>query len=67
MERLRRVDVCGNTIYENGDVTATPAVFPTSCCGQKHHWDGKEYENRPKVFDLKLKINGREVDDEVGN
>jgi deubiquitinating protein VCIP135 len=56
----RRMGGDGVISYQNGDRTQTRAD-PTysKCCGFKHYWDGKEYDNMPEIIQLSLTWKGR--------
>ncbi|XP_039255607.2 deubiquitinating protein VCPIP1-like [Styela clava] len=65
VKRLRRVNNLGNVMFENGDPTPTSTEVPGQCCGFKHFWEGKEYENIPRQFMLRLTIQEKTIEEKV--
>lgn len=57
-DSLRLVTADGSTQYQNGDRTTTPTSAPSKCCGFKHFWEGKEYNNLPQVLPIRMEWQG---------
>ncbi|EDV29405.1 uncharacterized protein TRIADDRAFT_11306, partial [Trichoplax adhaerens] len=61
--KMRSLSGQGNIAYCNGDTTKTPADPNFSqCCGYKHYWDGKEYDNLPQIIPITFEIHGKKIE-----
>ncbi|XP_043221105.1 deubiquitinating protein VCPIP1-like [Amphibalanus amphitrite] len=63
---VRPVEPTGVPRYKNGDPTRTAAADGARChCGQKHWWDGVEYDSPPLVFPVTLRWGSRVIGEKV--
>ncbi|XP_019851334.1 PREDICTED: deubiquitinating protein VCIP135-like isoform X2 [Amphimedon queenslandica] len=58
-QTARRLLGDGTILFENGDRTGNRAdPLYSRCCGFKHYWNGKEYDNMPQPIKISLTWKG---------
>lgn len=62
---VRLVEGNGNIVYKNGDRTKTPARSNHCRCGQKHFWEGREYDNMPEMIPVAIEWNGKTIKEKI--